>query len=72
MIIAELARPIGPFDLEAELAIHKRQQSILSGKETTDGEKPVEESKEGMLSAGEEDEKNKTITQSMHQTDILS
>jgi hypothetical protein len=64
VIIAELARPIGPFDLDAELAMHKRQQSILSGKETTDGEKPLEESKDAVLSAGEEDEKNKTMTQS--------
>ena len=62
VIIAELARPIGAFDLDAELAMHKRQQSILSGKETTDGEKPLEESKDAILSAGEEDEKNKTMT----------
>jgi len=71
VIIAELARPIGPFDLDAELAMHKRQQSILSGKETTDGEKPLEESKDAVLSAGEEDEKNKTMTQSLN-ADVLS
>ena len=51
--------------------MHKRQQSILSGKETTDGEKPVEESKD-VLSAGEEDEKTKTITQTMHETGMVS
>ena len=50
------------------MALHKRQQSILSGKETTDGEKPPEEAKEAVASAGEEDEKTKTMTQSMHQT----
>lgn len=71
VIIAELARPIGPFDLDAELAMHKRQQSILSGKETTDGEKQLEESKDAVLSAGEEDEKNKTMTQSLN-ADVLS
>ena len=71
VIIAELARPIGPFDLDAELAMHKRQQSILSGKETTDGEKPLEESKDAVLSAGEEDEKNKTMTHSLN-ADVLS
>ena len=51
--------------------MHKRQQSILSGKETTDGEKQLEESKDAVLSAGEEDEKNKTMTQSLN-ADVLS